>query len=80
MSEDRLEKVEMAVAYQEQAIEDLNKTVLAQARDIEALSRLVANLGERLREIADNPALAEPQDPPPPPERDRARFYSDAWP
>lgn len=62
----RIEKLEMAVAYQEQAIEDLNKTVLAQAREIESLTRLVANLGERVREIADNPALGEPPDPPPP--------------
>ena len=63
---ERVEKLEMAVAYQEQAIEDLNKTVLAQAREIEALTRLMANLGERLREIADNPALSEPPEPPPP--------------
>jgi SlyX protein len=62
----RLEKLETTVAYQEQAIEDLNKTVLAQAAEIAHLKRLVGNLGERLREIADNPALAEPPEPPPP--------------
>ena len=62
----RLEKLETTVAYQEQAIEDLNKTVLAQAGEIAQLKRLVGNLGERLREIADNPALAEPPEPPPP--------------
>jgi SlyX protein len=61
-----IEKLEMAVAYQEQAIEDLNRTALAQAREIEALTRLVANLGQRVREIADNPALSEPPEPPPP--------------
>jgi len=26
----------------------------------------MGNLGERLREISDNPALAEPSEPPPP--------------
>ena len=62
----RLEKLETTVAYQEQAIEDLNKTVLAQAAEIAQLKRLVGNLGERLREIADNPALAEGPEPPPP--------------
>jgi len=62
----RLEKLETTIAYQEQAIEDLNKTVLAQAAEIAQLKRLVGNLGERLREIADNPALAEPPEPPPP--------------
>ena len=63
---DRLEKLETAIAYQDQAIEDLNRTVLAQAAEIAQLKRLVGNLGERVREIADNPALAEPPEPPPP--------------
>lgn len=63
---ERLEKLETTIAFQEQAIEDLNKTVLAQAREIEVLKRLVGNLGERLREIADNPALQEAPEPPPP--------------
>jgi SlyX protein len=63
---ERLEKLETTVAYQEQSIEDLNKTILAQAAEITQLQRLVANLGERLREIADNPALAEGPEPPPP--------------
>lgn len=62
----RIEKLEMTVAYQEQAIEDLNKTVLAQAREIEALMRVATNLSQRLLEIADNPALREPPEPPPP--------------
>lgn len=63
---ERLEKLETTIAYQEQAIEDLNRTILAQAAEIAQLKRLVGNLGERLREIADNPALAEPPEPPPP--------------
>ena len=63
---ERLEKLETTIAYQEQAIEDLNNTVLAQAADIAQLKRLGGNLGERVREIADNPALAEPPEPPPP--------------
>jgi SlyX protein len=62
----RLEKLETTIAYQDQAIEDLNKTVLAQAAEIAQLKRLVDNLAERLREIADNPALAEGPEPPPP--------------
>ena len=62
----RLEKLETTLAYREQAIEDLNKTVLAQSAEIAQLKRLVANLADRLREIADNPALSEPPEPPPP--------------
>jgi SlyX protein len=63
---ERLEKLETTVAYQEQAIEDLNKTITAQWAEIAALKRLLGNLGERVREIADNPALAEGPEPPPP--------------
>ena len=37
-----------------------------QAAEIAQLKRLVGNMGERLREIADNPVLAEPPEPPPP--------------
>jgi SlyX protein len=63
---ERLEKLETTIAYQEQSIEDLNRTVLELAAEIAQLKRLIGNMGERLREIADNPALAEPPEPPPP--------------
>jgi SlyX protein len=63
---DRLEKLETTIAFQEQAIEDLNKTITAQWAEIATLKRLIGNLGERVREIADNPALAEAPEPPPP--------------
>lgn len=67
MSEaERIEKLETAVAYQEQAIEDLSRAITAQWAEIAELKRLIGNLGERMREIADNPALAEPSEPPPP--------------
>ncbi len=63
---ERLEKLEAIVAYQEQAIEDLNKTVTQQWAEIAQLKRLLGNIGDRVREIADNPALAEAPEPPPP--------------
>jgi SlyX protein len=63
---ERLEKLETTVAYQDRAIDDLNRTILEQAAEIAALRRLVDNLGQRLREIADNPALQEGPEPPPP--------------
>lgn len=63
---ERLETLETTVAYQEQAIEDLSRTVTAQWAEIAELKRMIGNLGERLREISDNPALAEPPEPPPP--------------
>lgn len=63
---ERIDKLETTVAYQDQAIEDLSRTVTAQWAEIAELKRLLGNLGERVREIADNPALAEPPEPPPP--------------
>jgi len=63
---ERIEKLETTIAYQDQAIEDLSKTVTAQWTEIAELKRMIGNLGERLREIADNPALAEAPEPPPP--------------
>ena len=63
---ERLEKLESTVTYQEQAIEDLNRTVTEQWTEIATLKRLIGNLGQRVREIADNPALSEAPEPPPP--------------
>ena len=63
---ERLEKLETTIAYQEQAIEDLNRTITEQWTDITALRHLLENLGQRVREIADNPALSEAPEPPPP--------------
>lgn len=63
---ERLDKLEATIAYQDQAIEDLNKTITAQWAEIAALKRTIGNMGERIREIADNPALAEAPEPPPP--------------
>ena len=62
----RLEKLETTVAFQEQAIEDLNRTITDQWTEIATLKRLLGNLGERVREIGDNPALAGEPEPPPP--------------
>ncbi|MDB5506558.1 MAG: SlyX family protein [Devosia sp.] len=63
---ERLEKLEMLAAYQEQAIEELNGIVTEQWKEISALRRLAGNLGERLRELGDNPVFAGAAEPPPP--------------
>ena len=63
---ERLEKLETTLAFQEQTIEDLNKTITAQWSEIAALKRLIGNLSRQVRDIADNPALAEAPEPPPP--------------
>ncbi|MGB3864573.1 MAG: SlyX family protein [Xanthobacteraceae bacterium] len=50
----RLDALEARVAYQDRTIETLNETVTAQWRDIDALRRRVAELGERLRDAESN--------------------------
>ncbi|MGQ3353659.1 MAG: SlyX family protein [Phreatobacter sp.] len=59
----RFDALEIKVAYQDQAIEDLNATITAQWKELERLGRLVARLEDQLREAQG----AGPQGPEPPP-------------
>lgn len=64
MNEDRLTALEERIAYQDQAIEDLNATILTLLQDIDSLKRQLARLGEQLADVAaDVPRGPEP--PPP---------------
>lgn len=65
-AEHRLDALEIRIAYQDEAIETLNKTVTAQWAQIEALSRKVAELVDRVRE-AENRAQGSGTPEPPPP-------------
>jgi len=60
---ERLDSLEMRIAYQDEAIETLNQTITAQWTAIEALKRQVAELGERLEDAA---GALPPADRPPP--------------
>jgi len=62
---DRIEELEVKVAFQEKAIEDLGETVLRQWRDLETLGRLVSRLEQRLADT--QASLVEPGAPEPPP-------------
>ena len=69
MSDDyneRIEKLETTVAFQDQTIEDLNVALAAQFKEIEALKRELHNLGSQLRDVESHPALAPAVEPPPP--------------
>jgi SlyX protein len=65
-AEERLDALEIRIAYQDEAIESLNQTVSAQWAQIEALSRKVAELADRIRE-AESRAVPSGQSEPPPP-------------
>jgi SlyX protein len=61
---ERIDALETRLTFQDETIETLNKTIMAQWQQIDALTRQVANLGERLQEAeAHVPGAAN--EPPP---------------
>lgn len=60
-----IERLEIRVAYQDQTIEELNSTVLAQWKAIEELRRDLVRLEGRLRETEQQLPDALPEPPPP---------------
>ena len=64
MLTDRVDTLEARLAFQDDAIETLNKTITEQWSKIDALTRQLAALGERLSEAETQmPGLAN--EPPP---------------
>ncbi|MBN9582590.1 MAG: SlyX family protein [Afipia sp.] len=63
---ERIDALEMRIAYQDDTIETLNKTVTEQWRRIDALSREVLQLRERVEEaeMKSRTASGEPEIPP----------------
>jgi SlyX protein len=61
---DRIDRLESRLMFQDETIETLNQTITAQWREIDALTRQVASMVERLREAEAN-APAPSNEPPP---------------
>jgi SlyX protein len=61
---ERIDVLETRLTFQDETIETLNKTITAQWLKIDALTRQVANLSERLRE-AETHAPGATDEPPP---------------
>jgi SlyX protein len=58
---DRIDVLETRLTFQDETIEALNKTITAQWQQIDALTRQLAELRERLQEAEANaPAANEP--------------------
>jgi SlyX protein len=51
---ERIDALEVRIAYQDETIETLNKTITAQWTEIDRLTRQVAELKERVREAESN--------------------------
>ena len=62
----RIDALEMRVAEQERTIEDLNATVMAQWKEIDALKRQIARLEAQIQDIRDGAGGADGPEPPPP--------------
>ena len=61
---DRIDALEIRLTFQDETIETLNQTITAQWQQIDALTRQVANLNERLQE-AESRAPGISNEPPP---------------
>ncbi len=62
----RLDALEIRIAHQDAAIEDLNATITAQWKEIDRLKREVERLSDRVAS-AEASLPGDPQDEPPPP-------------
>lgn len=63
---DRIVTLETRIAFQDQAIEELNAALAEHFKQIEALKRDLHNLGSQLRDVESHPALTPGIEPPPP--------------
>ena len=61
---ERIDALEVRIAYQDETIETLNQTITAQWAEIDRLTRQVAELKERLQDAESNiPAPANERPP-----------------
>jgi SlyX protein len=61
---ERIDALEARLMFQDETVETLNKTITAQWLKIDALTRQIAHLGERLRE-AETRTPGAANEPPP---------------
>jgi SlyX protein len=61
---ERIDALEARLAYQDQSIEQLNETITAQWKQIDALTRQVAALTERLHQAEANAPSPANERPP----------------
>lgn len=63
--DDRIDRLEIRLTEQEAVIDDLNTTITAQWRTIDALKRQVAKLTQEVEEASHRTATGAPEPPPP---------------
>ncbi|MDE1173678.1 MAG: SlyX family protein [Parvibaculaceae bacterium] len=63
---ERIDALEMHLAHQDQIVEELNKTIAMQWRQIDELTRKLTQLGKHVLELEDKAGAMPPVDRPPP--------------
>jgi len=66
MNTARLDALEIRIAHQDQAIEDLNETITAQWNEIDRLKREIERLGDRVASAEASIGQDAADEPPPP--------------
>lgn len=66
-TEDRIESLETALALQDQTVEELNKFIIAQQKQIGELEKKLELMVRQMKDLKDVVAHAAPQDDVPPP-------------
>ena len=61
----RIDALEMRLTEQDVVIDDLNATITAQWRQIDALTRQIAKLVEEVEQASHRPGSGAPEPPPP---------------
>lgn len=62
----RIDELEIRLTHQDQIIDDLSETITRQWREIEALSRQLAKLGDRVHSVEEHAGEPVPVELPPP--------------
>jgi SlyX protein len=62
----RIEALETRIAYQDRTIEDLNKSVTEQWRQIDSLAKQVERMADRLQRVEDTAPGSAADEPAPP--------------
>jgi SlyX protein len=62
----RIEALEVRIAYQDETIETLNRTITEQWKQIDALTREITILRDRITEAENNASGPGESEPPPP--------------
>jgi SlyX protein len=61
----RIDALEIRIAYQDETIDTLNKTITAQWKQIDALTREMTNLRDRLHDAEMKSGAGSTHEPPP---------------